>query len=302
MTATGPSGLIVIDKPEGTTSHGVVGRVRRIMGTRKVGHAGTLDPMATGVLVVGVGRATRLLGHLALHDKDYGATIRLGASTVTDDREGDVVSVADPQRLAAVTESDIGVAMGALTGEIDQVPTSVSAIKVDGRRAHALVRAGEDVDLAPRRVKVERFDLRGIRRAEEWIDLDVDVTCSTGTYVRALARDLGMTLGVGGHLTRLRRTRVGAWSLSSVVTWQMLEDAVDPTTRLKGLGECAAEAFPTVVVGDDAVAWIVNGRPLADVLPGPVLEPTAVMDPGGGLLALVGPSDRGASYLAVFTG
>lgn len=302
MTATGPSGLIVIDKPEGTTSHGVVGRVRRIMGTRKVGHAGTLDPMATGVLVVGVGRATRLLGHLALHDKDYGATIRLGASTVTDDREGDVVSVADPQRLAAVTESDIGVAMGALTGEIDQVPTSVSAIKVDGRRAHALVRAGEDVDLAPRRVKVERFDLRGIRRAEEWIDLDVDVTCSTGTYVRALARDLGMTLGVGGHLTRLRRTRVGAWSLSSAVTWQMLEDAVDPTTRLKGLGECAAEAFPTVVVGDDAVAWIVNGRPLADVLPGPVLEPTAVMDPGGGLLALVGPSDRGASYLAVFTG
>lgn len=302
MTATGPSGLIVIDKPEGTTSHGVVGRVRRIMGTRKVGHAGTLDPMATGVLVVGVGRATRLLGHLALHDKDYGATIRLGASTVTDDREGDVVSVADPQRLAAVTESDIGVAMGALTGEIDQVPTSVSAIKVDGRRAHALVRAGEDVDLAPRRVKVERFDLRGIRRAEEWIDLDVDVTCSTGTYVRALARDLGMTLGVGGHLTRLRRTRVGAWSLSSAVTWQMLEDAVDPTTGLKGLGECAAEAFPTVVVGDDAVAWIVNGRPLADVLPGPVLEPTAVMDPGGGLLALVGPSDRGASYLAVFTG
>lgn len=301
MTAPGPSGVIVIDKPEGTTSHGVVGQVRRAMGTRKVGHAGTLDPMATGVLVVGVGRATRLLGHLALHDKDYTATVRLGASTVTDDREGDVVSVADPRRLAEVTDSDIRAGVLALTGEIDQVPTAVSAIKVDGRRAHELVRAGQDVDLAPRRVTVERFDLRAIRREAAWIDLDVDVTCSTGTYVRALARDLGLRLAVGGHLTRLRRTRVGAWSLSSAVSVEALVSAAEPAALLTDLGACAAASFSTAVVADDVVTWIANGRPLAHVLPGEVLEPTAVLDAAGGLVALVGPSDRGTAYLAVFT-
>lgn len=301
MTAPGPSGVIVIDKPEGTTSHGVVGRVRRIMGTRKVGHAGTLDPMATGVLVVGVGRGTRLLGHLALHDKDYTATIRLGSATVTDDREGDVILVADPDRLDAVTESDIRTGMLALTGDIDQVPTAVSAIKVDGRRAHALVRAGEEVDLAPRRVTVERFDLRDVRRDASGIDLDVEVTCSTGTYVRALARDLGTTLGVGGHLTRLRRTRVGAWALPSAVTCDDLESAGEPASMLMGLGECASASFPTCVVPDDIVTWVANGRPLTDVLTVPVVGPTAVLDRSGDLVALVGPSDRGAAYLAVFT-
>lgn len=301
MTAPGPSGLLVVDKPAGTTSHGVVGQVRRILGTRKVGHAGTLDPMATGVLLVGVGRATRLLGHLSLHDKDYEATIRLGAATVTDDREGEVVAVADGQRLAAVSEAQIHAGIGLLMGEIDQVPTSVSAIKVDGRRAHALVRAGEDVELAARRVTVERFDVRAMRRDATWIDLDVDITCSTGTYVRALARDLGSQLGVGGHLTALRRTRVGAWSLASAVPWDVLQASPDPESLMTGLGECAMASFPTVAVAGEQVAWIVNGRPLADVLPFVVTQPTAVLEPGGDLVALVGPSDRGPAYLAVFT-
>lgn len=301
MTELGPSGVIVIDKPAGTTSHGVVGQLRRIMGTRKVGHAGTLDPMATGVLVVGVGRATRLLGHLALHDKDYSATIRLGSSTVTDDREGEVISIASERSLGMVSAADIQGAIDLLTGEIDQVPTAVSAIKVDGKRAHALVRAGEDVELAPRRVMVERFELQLIKQEASWIDLDVDITCSTGTYVRALARDLGARLGVGGHLTRLRRTRVGAWSLASAVSCDVVELAPDPTSLLMGLGECAAASFPIVTVGQEHMAWIVNGRPLDDVLPSPVAQPTAVLDPLGGLVALVGPSERGTAYLAVFT-
>lgn len=301
MTSPAPSGVLVIDKPAGTTSHGAVGRVRRILGTRKVGHAGTLDPMATGVLVVGVGRATRMLGHLSLHDKDYSATIRLGASTVTDDHEGEVVSRAEERALSAVADDAIRAGIGQLTGEIDQVPTAVSAIKVDGRRAHALVRAGEAVDLTARRVTVERFDLEAIRRGPGSIDLDVEIRCSTGTYVRALARDLGAMLGVGGHLTRLRRTRVGAWDLASAVDWADLEAADDPASLLMSPGACAAASFPTVVVAPEEVAWIANGRPPVEVVPGPVLQPTAVLDPQGGLLALVGPSERGTAYLAVFT-
>jgi tRNA pseudouridine55 synthase len=201
-----PDGLLVVDKPGGWTSHDVVGRVRRLAHTRKVGHAGTLDPMATGVLVLGIGRATRLLGHLALTDKTYTATIRLGATTVTDDAEGEVVEVRDASE---VTDAAVAGAMAALTGEIAQVPSSVSAVKVDGVRSYARVRAGEAVELAARRVTVSRFALLE-RRGD---DLDVVVDCTSGTYVRALARDLGAALGVGGHLTALRRTRVGPFGL-----------------------------------------------------------------------------------------
>jgi tRNA pseudouridine55 synthase len=186
-----PDGLLVVDKPAGWTSHDVVGRVRRLAGTRKVGHAGTLDPMATGVLVLGIGRATRLLGHLALTDKAYDATIRLGATTVTDDAEGELVEQRDA---AAVTDDQLAAAMTALTGELQQVPSSVSAVKVDGVRSYARVRAGQSVELAARAVTVSRFELRE-RRGN---DLDVTVECTSGTYVRALARDLGAALGSAG--------------------------------------------------------------------------------------------------------
>lgn len=213
MTTGDPlvEGLIVVDKPAGWTSHDVVGRVRRLAATRRVGHAGTLDPMATGVLLLGVGRATRLLGHLALTDKDYAATVRLGSTTVTDDAEGDVLERRDA---SGVGDEALAAALAALTGELSQVPSAVSAVKVDGVRSYARVRAGEQVRLAPRPVVVRRLELL-YRRGD---DLDVAVTCSSGTYVRALARDLGAALGVGAHLTALRRTRVGSFGIRSART------------------------------------------------------------------------------------
>ncbi|HWN32921.1 MAG TPA: tRNA pseudouridine(55) synthase TruB, partial [Pseudonocardia sp.] len=205
-----PSGLVVVDKPGGLTSHDVVGRLRRLLGTRKIGHAGTLDPMATGVLVLGVERATRLLGHLALDTKAYAATIRLGVATSTDDAEGEVTATRDA---GAVDEAEVRAGMAALTGAIEQVPSSVSAIKVDGKRAYRRVRDGEQVELAARPVTVAEFALDAVHRGDGHTDLDVRVECSSGTYVRALARDLGAGLGVGGHLTALRRTRVGPFGL-----------------------------------------------------------------------------------------
>jgi len=211
-------GLLLVDKPAGCTSHDVVGRLRRVLGTRRIGHAGTLDPMATGLLVIAVERSTKLLGHLALTDKTYLATVRLGGSTTTDDAEGDALTVADPLAVAAVTEEAIRAAITALTGPIWQVPSSVSAIKVDGKRAYDLFRAGEEVVLAARQVTVTRFDLLGpLRLGEGYIDLDVVVACTTGTYIRSLARDLGTGLGIGGHLTALRRTTVGPFNLGSAI-------------------------------------------------------------------------------------
>lgn len=214
------SGLVVVDKPAGLTSHDVVTRLRHILHTRKIGHAGTLDPMATGVLVCGVERGTRLLGHLALDTKAYVATIRLGATTVTDDAQGDVVATADP---SDVTDAAIAVGVAALTGTIEQVPSTVSAIRVDGRRAYERVRAGEQVVLAARPVTVSRFTVLARRGP----DLDVEVDCSSGTYVRALARDLGAGLRVGAHLTALRRTRVGPFVLAHARTPEQL--AADPS-------------------------------------------------------------------------
>jgi tRNA pseudouridine55 synthase len=222
----GPGGLIVVDKPAGMTSHDVVGRVRRIAGTRRVGHAGTLDPMATGVLVLGIERATRLMNHLTLTDKSYLATIRLGIATSTDDAEGTVLSSAPAGGLDPAALSS---AMAALTGEIQQRPSSVSAIKVDGERAYARVRSGETVQLAARPVTVSRFELLAPPRAAgECCDLDVLVDCTSGTYVRALARDLGELLGVGGHLTALRRTRVGPFGLDQALTLEQLAELADP--------------------------------------------------------------------------
>jgi tRNA pseudouridine55 synthase len=258
-SSAGPAidGLVVVDKPAGWTSHDVVARMRRLAGTRKVGHAGTLDPMATGVLVLGVGRATRLLGHLATHDKAYDATIRLGRGTITDDAEGEVTG---GSTCAAVGEDDLRQAIGALTGEIEQVPSAVSAVKVDGVRSYARVRAGEDVDLPARRVTVSAFDIRSTTRpTADLLDVDVTVTCSSGTYVRALARDLGAALGVGGHLTALRRTRVGGFDLGQARTLEQLEVelSVIPLT------DAVRSAFPSRTVEGDDESGVRHGRPLS---------------------------------------
>lgn len=292
------AGLLIIDKPADITSHGVVSRVRRALGLRKVGHAGTLDPMATGVLVLGVGRATRLLGHLMLHDKDYAATIRLGASTVTDDREGEVLATASAEAVAAIGDEDIRAGVAALTGVIEQVPTSVSAIKVDGERAHRLVRAGADVALTARTVDVARFEISSIRRREGSIDLDVDVTCSTGTYVRALARDLGAGLEIGGHLTALRRTRVGTWTERDAVSLTELEEATDPWALVVGIDDAARRSFPVRTVDADDAEHVRHGRPISWVTTDDGV--VALFDETSRLLALAEARRDHAHYLAVF--
>ncbi len=251
-----PAGLVVVTKPAGLTSHDVVARLRRILRTRKVGHAGTLDPMATGVLVCGVGRGTKLLGHLALDTKAYLATIRLGAATTTDDAEGEALSQADA---TGVTDAAVAAGIAALTGPIEQVPSSVSAIKVDGRRAYALVRAGEQVVLPARPVTVSEFALLDRRDGDTAVDLDVRVDCSSGTYVRALARDLGAALGVGGHLTALHRTRVGPFTEEHARTLEQLE--ADPGLTLP-LDRAVDVAFPRRDVDDALAADLSHGRPL----------------------------------------
>jgi tRNA pseudouridine55 synthase len=295
VTVTGPSGqarghcenhgvnapvpgLVVVDKPAGLTSHDVVARLRRILGTRKVGHAGTLDPMATGVLVCGVGRGTKLLGHLALDTKAYTATVRLGATTRTDDAEGEVLATADASGVADVA---IAAGMAALTGTIEQVPSTVSAIKIDGRRAYARARAGEEVVLTARPVTVSRFDLLARHDSGPYVDLDVAVECSSGTYVRALARDLGATLGVGGHLTALRRTRVGPFTLEHARTLDAL--AADPGTVVP-LDAAVGLAFPRRDLDAAHAVDISHGRPL----PGAGMSGTyGVFAPDGRALALV---------------
>ena len=291
MTGSAPDGLVLVDKPAGLTSHDVVARVRRLAGTRKVGHAGTLDPMATGVLVVGVERATRLLGHLALADKAYDATIRLGATTVTDDAEGDILTETSA---AAVADADLAREIALLTGAIEQVPSQVSAIKVDGKRSYARVRAGEDVVLAPRAVTVSAFKIRAVRREGAVLDLDVSVECSTGTYVRALARDLGAALGVGGHLTALRRTRVGPYALPDARTLDQLEASFE----VLPLAEAVNAAFPRRDVDAEAQRLVRHGRPLPAI--GLERGPVGVFGPDGDLLALVEEADGRAKPLAVF--
>lgn len=284
------SGVFVVDKPGGMTSQQVVGRVKRLLGVRKAGHAGTLDPMATGVLVVGVGRATRLLGYIAGSSKQYEATIRLGRATVTDDAEGEFVG--DAVDATGLDTGRIAAAMVRYVGEIEQVPSAVSAIKVDGRRAYARVRAGESVELKPRRVVVDRFELLGRRDAGECVDLDVVVDCSSGTYIRALARDLGRDLGVGGHLTALRRTRVGRFDAPVALdelTWADAED----------LATAAQMTFPVVRVDEPTAAAIAHGRPLPFRVEA---DPTAILSPGGDLLALYRPDGPGSAPVAVLVG
>jgi len=283
---------VIVDKPSGWTSHDVVGRVRRLAGTRKVGHAGTLDPMATGVLVIGVGRATRLLGHLQLADKEYVATVRLGQSTITDDAEGDVASTTPAGHLDAEA---IAAAMAPLTGSIEQVPSSVSAIKVEGKRSYARVRAGEDVDLPARPVTVEAFELGEIRPLDDVVDADVRVVCSSGTYVRGLARDLGESLGVGGHLTMLRRTRVGPFDLASAHTLDELEADFVVTS----LDHAARTSFATLDLDDAQADDVRFGRSLAGLTLGSD-GPVALFDPAGEFLALYEQRGDDARAIAVF--
>lgn len=284
-----PEGLVIVDKGSGLTSHDVVARLRRIAGTRRVGHAGTLDPAATGVLVCGVGRATRLLGHLVVADKEYLATIRLGINTTTDDAEGDVLQ---SRPTSGISDEAIAAVVRALTGAIEQVPSSVSAIKVGGVRAYARVRAGEAVELAPRPVTVHRFDVLGRSPSQVGDELDVLVTCSSGTYIRALARDLGETLGCGAHLTALRRTRVGGFTLVGARTLEELAEQLE----VIGLGEAVNAMFTRRDADALETADVRHGRPLS---PTGVTGPVGVFDPDGDVLALVADSAGAARPLVV---
>jgi tRNA pseudouridine55 synthase len=285
------SGLVVVDKSPGMTSHDVVARVRRLAGTRKVGHAGTLDPMATGVLVLGVNKATRLLGHLMLTEKAYDATIRLGVATTTDDAEGEKGDVTDA---SAVTDEQVRTALAGFVGVIDQVPSSVSAIKVDGRRAYARVRAGEQVDLKPRRVTIQGIDVRDVRRGAT-CDVDVNVRCSSGTYIRAIARDLGAALDVGGHLTALRRTAVGSFTLDAAATLDQLADEL----TLVPIEDAARACFPAYDLGEEQATDVGFGRKLAVTLP--AAGPVALFAPDGTFLALYEQDGELARAVAVFT-
>ena len=288
MTPPDPvNGLVVVDKPAGMTSHDVVARVRRLAGTRKVGHAGTLDPMATGVLVLGVGRATRLLGHLLVTDKAYDATVRLGESTTTDDAEGETVARASTE---PVTEADVRAALAVMVGEVDQVPSTVSAIKVDGKRAYARVRSGEQVELAARRVRIDSIDVHAVRGD----DVDISVSCSSGTYIRAIARDLGEALGVGGHLVALRRTAVGPYRIEDAHTLEELEDHFS----VLPIADAAKAAFPSLVLDDHQATDVRFGRKLTVQLPAE--GPVALLTGDGEFLALYEQSGEQARAVAVF--
>ncbi len=289
-----PPGLLLVDKPAGMTSHDVVARARRVLSVRRVGHAGTLDPMATGLLVLGVGTATRLLGHVGGHDKTYDATVRLGIETVTDDREGEILRT---RSTAGVTEDAVRAALAAQTGPLLQVPSAVSAVKVAGRRSYDRVRAGEDVVLEPRPVTVHRLDVHRISRPEpDLLDVDVTVACTAGTYIRAIARDAGAGLGVGGHLTALRRTASGPFAVASAAA---VEDAGAALAAgggpgVLGLTEAARLVFPErPLTAEEAVALGYGQRIPATGAPG--LH--AAVDPGGRLAALV--EDAGSTARVV---
>lgn len=293
MSSPAGSGLVVVDKAAGMTSHDVVATVRRLAGTRKVGHAGTLDPMATGVLLLGVNRATRLLGHLMLTEKAYDATVRLGAATSTDDAEGEL---GEPRSTQLLTEDDVRSAAGAFVGDIEQVPSAVSAIKIDGERAYKRVRAGEDVVIPARPVTVHELLVTDVRRDGPWLDVDLSVRCSSGTYIRAIARDLGDALGVGGHLTALRRTAVGPFRLDDARTLDRLADDFE----LLDISEVARRCFPSVDLDAAGARDVAVGRKLELDLGAP--GPVAVFAPDGVFLALYEQRGASAAPVAVFTG
>jgi tRNA pseudouridine55 synthase len=302
MSGPRPAGLVLVDKPGGLTSHDVVARIRRLAGTRRVGHAGTLDPMATGLLVVGVEQATRLLGYLTLSDKQYEATIRLGQATSTDDAEGEILGPGPaPGRSAeTLTEAHLEQAVAALTGPIMQAPPAVSAVKVNGQRAYRLTRAGAAPELAPRPVTVDQFTITAVRRVPGdgqvggLLDLDATIRCSSGTYIRALARDLGAALGTGGHLTRLRRTQVGGYRVETASTLDQLSEWFEVIP----LAEAASSAFPRRDLSADEARRLAHGGRLAAAAARP--GPTAAYAPDGTLIALISEEPGQARPLVVF--
>ena len=285
------SGVLLVDKPAGITSHDVVARTRKFVGTRKVGHAGTLDPMATGLLVLGINNSTRLLTWVVGLDKEYTATIRLGASSTTDDAEGELSQRCTPTALAAVTEAALAEGIARLTGAISQRPSSVSAIKVDGKRAYALAREGAGVVLEARSVTVSAFDLLAVRRGG-WIDLDVRVECSSGTYIRALARDLGQSLGVGGHLTALRRTRIGPFGVAEAV-----EIGAEMAGSLLTPAAAAARLFHSLPLTQDQATDLSNGKRI-ELPDSPGVH--AAVAPDGRLIGLLEVVDGRARVLVNF--
>ena len=297
-----PEGVLIVDKAGGWTSHQVVARARRMLGTRKVGHAGTLDPMATGVLVLGVGRATRLLGYLMRTTKSYQATIRFGIDTRTDDADGEPTL---RRGAAGLTREQVAAALPAYRGDILQVPTQVSAIKIDGVRAYTRARAGEDVELVARPVRIDALELGEGREGEadgvSILDVELGVSCSSGTYVRALARDLGNDLGAGGHLIGLRRTRVGDFGLAEAV--RLEDDQPEPDrdgllARLISPAQAARRSLPFRTVDESQAQAVRYGRPLPGLELGD--EVTALLDPDGALLALYRPAEPGAKPISVF--
>ena len=296
------SGLVIVDKPGGMTSHDVVARVRRLAGTRRVGHAGTLDPMATGVLVIGIEKATRLLGHLMPTEKTYAATIRLGQSTTTDDAEGEPAGGSPASGVSAET---LRAEIAKLTGDITQVPPGVSAIKVQGERAYKLTRAGAAPELKPRPVSVYEFAVTDVRQCDGFLDVDATIRCSSGTYIRALARDLGAALGTGGHLTALRRTAVGPYRLDQAHTLEDMAAAPSAGMWLTPMADAAGAAFPRIELTADEARRLAQGARLPVAgghghLTGSA--PVAAFAPDGTLVALVTAEDDRLRSLAVFAG
>ena len=294
------SGLILIDKPSGWTSHDVVARLRKLAGTRRVGHAGTLDPMATGLLVIGINSATKLLTFLVGENKTYFATIRLGATTITDDKESEFLEIADPISIGNVSDAEIQQQLVSLRGRISQVPSSVSAIKVDGQRAYAKVRSGDEVKLAAREIDIHKFEILGaVRRVVEaghsFIDFDAVIDCSSGTYIRALARDLGAALGVGGHLTALRRTKVGSYTINQA---QELEGLDSASLRVLDINAAAAQQFEVRELSAHDVTDLRHGKRLA--ANGEGVNPFGGFDSDGKLIAVLTRSGKEIKSLVVF--
>ena len=295
------SGLVLIDKPSGWTSHDVVARLRKLAGTRRVGHAGTLDPMATGLLLIGVNSATKLLTFLVGENKTYEATIRLGASTITDDKESEFLDVASATDVSAITPSQIEAALAGFRGPISQRPSSVSAIKVDGQRAYDRVRSGEDVKLVERPVTIHRFEVASEPRLVQdgentFLDFEAIIDCSSGTYIRALARDLGEALGVGGHLTTLRRTKIGSYEVS---TAQTLDDLTPETLEILDISEAARQQFTARNLSAQEEIDLRHGKRIAQV--GTTdKEPVAAFSESGQLVGMVVNAGESVKSLVVF--
>lgn len=295
------SGLVLIDKPSGWTSHDVVARLRKLAGTRRVGHAGTLDPMATGLLLIGINSATKLLTFLVGENKTYEATIRLGASTITDDKESEFTSIANPDVVRALDVATIETVLVNLRGPIEQVPSSVSAIKVDGERAYAKVRSGDEVKLKARPVTIDRFEVTGEPRLvtegnNVFLDFDAIIDCSSGTYIRALARDLGSALGVGGHLTALRRSKIGSYSISQA---QDLDGLTSETLQILPIEQAATQQFKVRSLSDQDVIDLRHGKRLR-AIDETESAPTAAIDASGNLIAMLTKSGNAAKSLVVF--